>query len=373
MPRRLGKTSNGRKRGVSSEEKTKAAFKKKVSWHTTFGKVIANEQCFIDKKKLFRPFSRSSHVRGRSYSLPLERALTDFGADVPFGKVVEKMKEHYGIEIPSSTVRLITEKHAYKISELKKVGRAKEEILISETDGSMVPIVEIDTAKDQKDMRKARKVGWKEVKLSFARGKDKVNRYYAGIIGTAEEAGQKMLECAVLAGMKEGTYIHAVGDGAPWIAEQVKLKFCNQSGYLIDFFHLCEYLSGAAIWCDVLDSKKWLEISKEKLKMGKHKEVFEEIAKKYASLDKRDEDNGLTRCYRYMEKRLEYMNYQKALDHELPIGSGEIESSHRHVVQKRLKIAGAWWKIENANAMVNLRTGRLNGHWEKYWDSQRAA
>jgi hypothetical protein len=42
-------------------------------------------------------------------------------------------------------------------------------------------------------------------------------------------------------------------------------------------------------------------------------------------------------------------------------------------VQKRLKIAGAWWKTENANAMLNLRMGRLNGYWEAYWDSQRAA
>jgi hypothetical protein len=301
--------------------------------------------------------------------------LTDFGADVPFGKVVDKMKEHYGIDVPSSTVRLITEKHAHRVVKLKRVGAAKEKVLISETDGSMVPIVEIDFAKqkDKGDARKARRVSWKEVKLSFARGKDKVNRCYAGIIGTAEEAGQKMLECAVLAGMKDGTYIHALGDGAVWIAEQVKLKFCNRSGYLIDFFHLCEYLSEAAIWFDVFDPKKWLEVTKEKLKIGKHKEVFEEIANKYASLDNQDDNNGLIRCYRYMEKRLDYMNYQKAIVNGLPIGSGEIESSHRHVVQKRLKIAGAWWSIENANAMLNLRTYRLNGYWEAYWTSQRAA
>jgi hypothetical protein len=266
------------------------------------------------------------------------------------------MKEHYGIDVPSSSVRLITEKHAYKSANLKKIREAKEKVIISETDGSMVPIVEIDhnKKKDKGDSRKARKVSWKEAKLSFARGKDKINRFYAGVIGTAEEAGQKMLECALLAGMKDGTYIHALGDGAPWIAEQVKLKFCNRGDYLIDFFHVCEYLSGVAIWCDALEPKRWLEKSKEKLKMGKHKEVFQEIANKYASLDNQEQDNNLTKCYKYMEKRLDFMNYRKALDNGLPIGSGEIESSHRHVVQKRLKIAGAWWKIENANAMLNL-------------------
>ena len=74
-----------------------------------------------------------------------------------------------------------------------------------------------------------------------------------------------------------------------------------------------------------------------------------------------------------MGKRLDYINYQKALSKGLPIGSGEIESSHRHVVQKRLKISGAWWKTENANAMLNLRMSRLNGYWEAYWKSERAA
>jgi hypothetical protein len=307
--------------------------------------------------------------------MPLQRALTDFGADVSFGKVVEKMKEHYGIEVPSSTTRLITEKHARQISELKKEPVEEEKCLISETDGSMVPIIEIKESEDksQRDARKRRKTCWKELKLSFARGKDKTKRYYAGGILKAEESGEKMVECALLAGMRTGTYIHALGDGAPWIAEQVKIKFCNRSGYLVDFFHLCEYLSEVAIWCDIFEPKKWLESSKEKMKTGKHREVFEEVKKKYESLDHKDQDNGLTRCYRYMEKRLDYMNYQEALMKELPIGSGEIESSHRHVVQKRLKIAGAWWKVENANAVLNLRMARLNGYWENYWNSQKIA
>ncbi len=285
------------------------------------------------------------------------------------------MKEHYGIELPSSTIRLITEKHAYETSNFNKTEAVHEKILVSQTDGSMIPIVEINPLKkaEKKDARRARSICWKEVKLSFARGKEKTNRFYAGGICTAEEAGKKMLKCAQMAGMQDGSYIHALGDGAPWICEQVKLNFCNRSGYLIDFFHLCEYLSEAAIWCDIFEPKKWLEESKEKLKTGKQREVFEEIERKYKALDDRNQDSGLTKCYKYMERRLDHMDYEKALLKGLPIGSGEIESSHRHVIQKRMKIAGAWWKTENANAMINLRTTRLNGYWEEYWNFQRKA
>ncbi|QTA89944.1 Uncharacterized protein dnm_060030 [Desulfonema magnum] len=37
--------------------------------------------------RLTRPFSQSVEVGCRGYSLPLQRRITDFGADVPFGKV----------------------------------------------------------------------------------------------------------------------------------------------------------------------------------------------------------------------------------------------------------------------------------------------
>ena len=49
------------------------------------------------------------------------------------------------------------------------------------------------------------------------------------------------------------------------------------------------------------------------------------------------------------------------------IGSGEIESAHRYVIQIRLKIAGAWWKVENLSKMLALRVLRANRGWEDYW------
>ena len=61
------------------------------------------------------------------------------------------------------------------------------------------------------------------------------------------------------------------------------------------------------------------------------------------------------------------MNYREALAEGLPIGSGEIESAHRYVVQKRLKLPGAWWLAEHAEHMLALRINRLNGDWDAYW------
>ncbi len=59
--------------------------------------------------------------------------------------------------------------------------------------------------------------------------------------------------------------------------------------------------------------------------------------------------------------------FRSLLTEGLPIGSGEIESAHRYVAQKRLKLPGAWWRVENAEYMLALRINRLNGDWEAYW------
>jgi hypothetical protein len=56
----------------------------------------------------------------------------------------------------------------------------------------------------------------------------------------------------------------------------------------------------------------------------------------------------------------------------VPIGSGEVESAHRDLIQKRLKLPGAWWLADNAQAMRNLRSMRANRRWDCYWKSSQA-
>jgi hypothetical protein len=51
----------------------------------------------------------------------------------------------------------------------------------------------------------------------------------------------------------------------------------------------------------------------------------------------------------------------------LPVGSGEIEAAHRHIIQARLKRAGAWWRPENADSMLAMRIARANDNWIQCW------
>ena len=45
----------------------------------------------------------------------------------------------------------------------------------------------------------------------------------------------------------------------------------------------------------------------------------------------------------YLERFKDAVDYDKAREQGYPIGSGEIESAHRYIPQKRLKLPGACW------------------------------
>jgi hypothetical protein len=56
--------------------------------------------------------------------------------------------------------------------------------------------------------------------------------------------------------------------------------------------------------------------------------------------------------YRSNEKRMRYRTFRAM---GLPVGSGIVESAHRHVLQVRMKRAGQRWGIQRARRMVRLR------------------
>ena len=56
-----------------------------------------------------------------------------------------------------------------------------------------------------------------------------------------------------------------------------------------------------------------------------------------------------------------------ALAAGLPIGSGLIESGHKHVLQARLKLPGCAWLAANAESIAQLRVLRSNDRWQDPW------
>ncbi len=61
------------------------------------------------------------------------------------------------------------------------------------------------------------------------------------------------------------------------------------------------------------------------------------------------------------------MDYLGARARGMQIGSGAMESLHRTGSQLRLKLPGARWRPEVAQALLNLRCLGLAGRWAEFW------
>jgi len=299
----------------------------------------------------------------------------DFGADSSFAAAVEKVREHYGVEVSASVVRAVTQGHgaAMQMETEVAVRLPREGVreLIAEIDGTLLPVVEVGAAAG--DKRRQRLCKWQEARLCLAGQAQSRRRRYAATMGTVECAGRQWKACVAAAGAGQQTRLHCVGDGARWIVAQVRAQFGGQATFLVDFYHLSEYLGAAATAIKGPAAKSWLEAQQARMKANQVAAVLAELALHQEAESVADVNAPVRRCQRYIHARLDYLDYAGAIERGLPIGSGEIESGHRSVLQARLKISGAWWKAENAEKMLALRVTRANGEWQSYWRGLRQA
>ena len=159
----------------------------------------------------------------------------------------------------------------------KAIGRdrAGVPVLITEMDGSMLPVVEVAepvAGEARVDRRKTRQVSWKEARLALAHEPGSVTPIFGATLGSVEEAGERLAVCALEAGAGSQTRIHGVGDGAVWITEQMEAQFGTQAQYLVDFCHLCDYLSAAGEVIAANDKLAWMEEKKDWLKDNRWKD-----------------------------------------------------------------------------------------------------
>lgn len=314
-----------------------------------------------------RPFCQSAGIQSRASSRALQRALTDFGAEESFARAAGRVREHYGIEVGASSVRACTLKHGRSILKVaEKMQLPSARAIVTQIDGSLIPVVE--SASDAGDRRKKKKLFWREVRLCSARPVGKTRSLYGATLGSVEVSAGLWRETAQRAGLTDRTHVHGVGDGAPWIAEKFKENFPDGT-FLLDFYHASEYLARAAL--AIAREKKartWLRRQQGRLLQNQWKKVLRALQVHLEAPNTDAEATPVRDASRYLSERSEHLDYATAARNGYPIGSGEIESAHRHVVQQRLKLPGAWWSETNAERMLNLRTARSNQLWTHYWN-----
>ena len=312
-------------------------------------------------------------VQSRRCSRPLQRAVSDFGFESSFEKATQRILEHYGFELPLSAVATVTREHAKRIALRQQASSAKAsalpalgiEELVAQADGSFVRIVSTPEAKA--DARKTRAVDYREARLfaSAAKGSDFI--CYDATFGSVDTVAALWAQTAKLIGMSIESRVHVLADGATWIDSQRLIAFGNQSDLLIDLYHVLEYIGGDSKACSD-KPERWLKIQKKRLKAGRSGQVIAELKKHLEPEDQPDELSPVRRAWRYLENRRDYLADDKAIEKELPLGSGLIENGNKHVLQSRMKIPGASWNIETAENFARTRAMRANNQWNQYWE-----
>jgi hypothetical protein len=322
-------------------------------------------------KSYLRPLPKRLEVTPRGRSRRLQRVLTDFGCEHSFARAAQSVQEHYGFEIGASAVRSDTLEHARRAQEIlqkkyeesfRSLPPVGAEHVIAEADGTMICTVEPGLRKGKRPR------DWKEMRLVAARAQDSVTTTYGATFGSVEETGRRLGHCARDAGWGLNSQIHAVADGAEWIELQTKEVFRNQGAFLCDFYHVSEYLGEAAKTCRADKPHAWRRTQQKRLRRGDVQKVIDALEPHLEPEGAAKDECPVRDAHRYLSNRRDCLDYPRALALRLPIGSGMIESGHRHVLQARLKKAGTAWLRDNADRIAHLRVLRANQQWDSFWN-----
>jgi len=76
---------------------------------------------------------------------------------------------------------------------------------------------------------------------------------------------------------------------------------------------------------------------------------------------------GVRRTVGYSLRNRPYMRDDEDRARGWPIGTGVVEGACRHRVKDRMEQSGLRWTTAGAQAVLDLRAVRLNGHWDTSW------
>ncbi len=140
---------------------------------------------------------------------------------------------------------------------------------------------------------------------------------------------------------------------------------------VLDFIHVLEYLWKAAFcFCSSGSeaAEAWVEERALRILQGKASDVAAGIRRSATrqKLSQQARENA-DKCADYLLKYRQYLRYDEYLEKGYPIASGVIEGACRHLVNDRMDLTGARWRLDRAEAVLRIRALRTSGDFDEYW------
>jgi len=291
-----------------------------------------------------------------------------------FTRAEEVIKRVYKLEVNRETIREIAEEAGSKVFERDSL--EAEELLAGiqhiETDEKVPGVVYIMPDGASVNTREKDENGstWRENKTAIAfSSKDLVKRKDGGniivrkeiapLIGTSEEFRKHALRAAVGAGYGMYNETVVVADGATWIRNMCDDIFPD-AVQILDLFHLKEnvYKFSKYIFSDNAQLVKWAETIIDKIENYYAVDDALSLIPEIENLPA-----NVPNLRVYIENNRSRVDYPTYRARGYFVGSGAIESTHKTIVQQRLKRAGMRWSVRGAQALLTLRAKDESKKW----------
>jgi hypothetical protein len=360
--------------------------------------------------KVSRPYYLCSHCHTGQFPADVEldientesspgvrRMQAAVGQEAPFARGRQQMKLLADLEVTTKAIERTAEAIGEDIAarEQEEIQRAVQldlpmvvgepiPILCVQMDGTGVPVVKKETVGRQGKME-GQSAHTREAKLGCvftqatwdAEGfavRDPGSTTYVGAIETAQEFGKRLYLEAWKCGWSRAEKKVVIGDGAEWIWNIADQHFPGAI-QIVDLYHAREHLWDLARKLypnQQSEQERWMVIHKDALlDEGK----IEDLVASLRSIDSSHPE--LAEKIRieadYFEKNTERMRYPEFRAQHLFVGSGVIEAGCKTIIGTRCKQSGMFWTVRGANAILALRCCLVNGRFEDYWGTRRAA
>jgi hypothetical protein len=343
------------------------------------------------------PADEALDVKGTDFSPGVRRMQAVVGLEAPFDRGREQMKVLAGLEVTAKSVERTAEAIGADIAakEQGEIARAVQldlpviigkpiPILYVQMDGTGVPVVKKET-EGRKGKTDGQPAHTREVKLGcvFTQTtwdkegyaiRDPDSTTYSGAIETAEEFGKRIYLEAWNRGWSRAAKKVVMGDGAEWIWNQTDLHFPGAI-QIVDLYHARQHLwelTRGLYPNDPASQKAWMKVHQKRLlDKGKIQELV--LALRSIQSTHIEVLEKIRIEADYFERNANRMRYPKFRRQHLFVGSGVIEAGCKTVIGSRLKQSGMFWTVRGANSIIALRCCHLNGRFEDYWESHRAA
>jgi hypothetical protein len=221
---------------------------------------------------------------------------------------------------------------------------------------------------------------WREPKLYVVYEFDEAGRKRRhspcrcdGTIAGPDDVVRLLVADLRLHGAAQAAHVTFLGDGAAWIWNRIDEVVAaagippEKTSRNLDFYHAVEHLGQIADAMRFRNQEarsQWLKRMKRLLKTAAPETFLAELSKA-----RRRGNEVIRREYQYFKKNKVAINYREAVRKHIPIGSGAVESAIRRVVNLRLKGAGMFWLLGNAEGFLHLRCQLKSNNWNNFYET----